>query len=89
MTALQFEREFGAPPWTKEGYELSEKFNPARLVGKWNVPMLIVHGSKDYRLPDTEGISAFQALQRCAFIDVIVLVFTLRVTVDAGSSRAS
>ncbi|KZV95473.1 alpha/beta-hydrolase [Exidia glandulosa HHB12029] len=59
-----FEQEFGAPAWTKEGYELSEKFNPARLVGKWTTPMLIVHGSKDFRLPDTEGISAFQALQR-------------------------
>lgn len=59
-----FEQEFGAPAWTKAGYDLSEKFNPARLAGKWEVPMLIVHGSKDYRLPDTEGISAFQALQR-------------------------
>ncbi|EJD50500.1 alpha/beta-hydrolase [Auricularia subglabra TFB-10046 SS5] len=59
-----FEQEFNAPPWTKEGFETAEKYNPARLVGKWETPMLIVHGSKDYRLPDTEGISAFQALQR-------------------------
>lgn len=26
--------------------------------------MLIVHGSKDYRLPDTEGIGAFHVLQQ-------------------------
>ena len=26
--------------------------------------MLIVHGSKDYRLPETDGIGAFHALQQ-------------------------
>ena len=26
--------------------------------------MLIIHGSKDYRLPETDGIGAFHALQQ-------------------------
>ena len=29
--------------------------------------MLIIHGSKDYRLPETDGIAAFHALQQCVF----------------------
>lgn len=32
---------------------------------KWSTPQLIVHGGKDYRLAETEGLSAFNALQQC------------------------
>lgn len=41
-----------------------EKFNPARFVSKWSTPMLVIHGQLDYRVPDTQGISTFTALQR-------------------------
>lgn len=47
------------------------RYNPAEYVHKWSIPQLIVHGSKDYRLPDTEGIAAFHTLQqsvKCYFI---------------------
>lgn len=40
------------------------RYNPADYVHKWSTPQLIVHGSKDYRLPETEGIGAFHALQQ-------------------------
>ena len=40
------------------------RYNPADYVHKWSTPQLIVHGSKDYRLPETEGIAAFHALQQ-------------------------
>jgi dipeptidyl aminopeptidase/acylaminoacyl peptidase len=33
-------------------------------VANWTQPMLIIHGGRDYRVPDTQGISAFTALQR-------------------------
>ena len=42
----------------------SIRYNPADYVHKWSTPQLIVHGSKDYRLPETEGIAAFHALQQ-------------------------
>jgi hypothetical protein len=29
---------------------------------------LIIHGSKDYRLPETDGIAAFQALQQSVLV---------------------
>ena len=41
-----------------------ERFNPLAHVASWQVPMLIVHGALDFRLPVTQGIGAFTALQR-------------------------
>ncbi len=41
-----------------------EKFNPLDHVKDWRVPMLVVHSSHDYRIPETQGYSAFTALQR-------------------------
>ncbi len=41
-----------------------EKFNPVAHVGKFKVPMLVVHGQKDYRIPVEQGIALFTALQR-------------------------
>ncbi|MDI3259368.1 MAG: S9 family peptidase [Sinobacteraceae bacterium] len=49
-------------PWEKpENYE---RFNPTLHVGDWHVPMLVVHSSKDFRIPLSQGIAAFTALQR-------------------------
>ncbi|KAJ3274770.1 hypothetical protein HK104_004019, partial [Borealophlyctis nickersoniae] len=33
-------------------------------VKNWKTPTLVIHGEKDYRLPVTEGLSTFTALQR-------------------------
>ena len=41
-----------------------EKFNPVNHVADWKVPMLVVHGQKDFRIPVEQGIAAFTALQR-------------------------
>lgn len=41
-----------------------EKFNPVNHVKDWRVPMLVVHGGKDFRIPDTQGLGAFTAMQR-------------------------
>lgn len=45
-----------------------EKYNPINFVHKWSTPQLVIHGSKDYRLPETDGIGAFHALKQCAHI---------------------
>ena len=44
--------------------EAFEKFNPVNHVANWTQPMLIIHGGRDYRVPETQGIGAFTALQR-------------------------
>ncbi|MGN6091956.1 MAG: dipeptidyl-peptidase 5 [Luteibacter jiangsuensis] len=41
-----------------------ERFNPVNHVKDWRVPMLVIHSGKDFRIPDTQGLGAFTALQR-------------------------
>ncbi|HNQ23868.1 MAG TPA: S9 family peptidase [Phycisphaerae bacterium] len=56
------EWEHGGPPWEQpEGYT---RHNPIDHVSKWRTPMLVIHGARDYRVVDTQGISTFTALQR-------------------------
>jgi hypothetical protein len=43
------------------------RFNPSKFVGQWKTPQLLIHGGRDYRLPETESIGAFHALQQCAY----------------------
>jgi dipeptidyl aminopeptidase/acylaminoacyl peptidase len=43
-----------------EGYI---KNSPHRLAHKWDTPMLIFHGEKDFRVPLNQGMEAFQVLQ--------------------------
>ncbi len=40
-----------------------EKFSPSNFVDKWNTPILIIQGGKDYRVPIEQGLQAFQAAQ--------------------------
>jgi dipeptidyl aminopeptidase/acylaminoacyl peptidase len=40
------------------------EFNPKNHVEKWNTPMLVIQGGKDYRVPVGQGQEAFQALQQ-------------------------
>ncbi len=41
-----------------------EKWNPVAHVDKWKTPMLVITGEKDFRIPYTQGLAAFTALQR-------------------------
>jgi len=41
-----------------------EKFNPLDHVKDWRVPMLVIHSAKDFRIPLSQGLGAFTALQR-------------------------
>lgn len=36
-------------------------YNPSNFVEKWNRPMMIIQGQKDYRVPYEQGQAAFQA----------------------------
>jgi dipeptidyl aminopeptidase/acylaminoacyl peptidase len=49
-------------PW--ENPELYRKFSPSFYADKIQTPMLIVHGEHDYRVPYTQGLQIFTALQR-------------------------
>jgi len=59
---LWFEEwEYGGTPWNSDLYE---KFNPAGFVEKFKIPMLIIHGEKDFRVPVSQGMMLFTAHQR-------------------------
>ncbi|CAF1335447.1 unnamed protein product [Rotaria sordida] len=52
----------GYTPW--ENPDVYERYNPLKHVVNWTQPILIILGANDYRVPITQGISAFTALQR-------------------------
>ncbi len=56
------EWEHGGPYF--QNPQQHEKHNPAAHVTKWQTPMLVIHGEKDYRVPPEQGIATFTALQR-------------------------
>ena len=56
------EWENGGTPW--EHPENFERFNPVDHVADWSLPQLIIHGARDFRIPDEQGLAAFSALQR-------------------------
>jgi dipeptidyl aminopeptidase/acylaminoacyl peptidase len=61
--------ELWFPEWDHEGTPWSnpqgyEKHNPVNYVQRWKTPMLVIHGARDYRVVDTQGLGTFNALQR-------------------------
>jgi dipeptidyl aminopeptidase/acylaminoacyl peptidase len=57
------EWEHGGHPYYEAPAEF-EKWNPVNYVAKWKTPQLVVTSEKDFRIPYTQGIAAFTALQR-------------------------
>jgi dipeptidyl aminopeptidase/acylaminoacyl peptidase len=41
-----------------------EQHNPVNHVKDWRVPMFVINGQLDYRIPYSQGIATFTALQR-------------------------
>ncbi len=58
--------DLGGAYWDKTNTAAQKaysEFNPVRLVDKWNTPIMVIHGGKDYRVPIGQGQEAFQAAQ--------------------------
>ncbi len=58
--------DLGGNYWDKNNKAMQkslEKFNPSNFVDKWNTPIMIVQGGKDYRVGIEQGLQAFQAAQ--------------------------
>ena len=58
--------DHGGAYWEKDNaiaQKTYNEFNPIKMVEKWNTPILIIQGGKDYRVPIGQGQEAFQAAQ--------------------------
>lgn len=56
--------DLGGPYWSSEGLRQQyERFSPHNYVGRWETPLLVVHGQRDFRVPVTQGMEAFTAAQ--------------------------
>lgn len=58
--------DFGGPWWEKDNapaQKMYQEYDPSALVDKWNTPILIVQGGKDFRVPIGQSLEAFQAAQ--------------------------
>jgi acylaminoacyl-peptidase len=40
------------------------RFDPSDAAARWKVPMLVIHGARDYRVPLDQGIAAHNAARR-------------------------
>ncbi len=43
--------------------ETYERWNPVNYVDNWRTPMLVIAGERDFRVPYTQGLQSFTALQ--------------------------
>lgn len=57
------EREHGGKAYYEDPAAY-ERWNPVHHVAKWKSPMLVITGEKDYRIPYSQGLASFTALQR-------------------------
>lgn len=57
--------DFGGPYWERSNLVAQRSYanSPHRLVKNWNTPILIIVGERDFRIPYTEGLQAFNAAQ--------------------------
>ena len=57
-------QDIGGPYWEENNTAAQksyEQFDPSNFVKKWNTPILIIQGGKDYRVPIGQSLEAFQA----------------------------
>jgi dipeptidyl aminopeptidase/acylaminoacyl peptidase len=55
--------DVGGPYWEKNNEGLYEKADPINFAQNWNKPILVIHGGKDFRVPENQGMEAFQLAQ--------------------------
>jgi dipeptidyl aminopeptidase/acylaminoacyl peptidase len=51
----------GTPDTNPAGYA---KHNPIDHLARWKTPMLVIHGARDFRVVESQGMATFTSLQR-------------------------
>jgi dipeptidyl aminopeptidase/acylaminoacyl peptidase len=55
--------DIGGAYWKPENKEFYTKNSPHHKVDQWNTPIMVIHGGVDFRVPESEGMQAFQVAQ--------------------------
>lgn len=57
--------ENGGAPWETDNKIAMHSYNqsPHKFVKNWDTPILVIHGGKDFRIPYTQGMAAFNTAQ--------------------------
>jgi dipeptidyl aminopeptidase/acylaminoacyl peptidase len=53
--------EFGGMPW--DNPEVYDKWSPSKFTQEFRTPTLVIHGELDFRIPYTQGLQLYTALQ--------------------------
>ncbi len=54
-------KDLGGSFWDNQNKEGYNKFDPKDFVQNWDTPIMVIHGGKDFRVPEAQGMAAFQA----------------------------
>ncbi len=52
--------EFERRQYTARTYQ---DFNPQQFARNWDAPLLVIHGGRDFRVPEGQGMEAFGTAQ--------------------------
>ncbi len=55
--------DLGGSYWQDNLPETWKLDSPHKYVQNWDTPIMVIHGGKDFRVPESEGMQAFQAAQ--------------------------
>ena len=55
--------DIGGAPWDATLHRSYTDFNPQRFAKNWDTPLLVIHGGKDFRVPEDQGMEAFGTAQ--------------------------
>jgi dipeptidyl aminopeptidase/acylaminoacyl peptidase len=53
--------EFGGMPW--DNPEVYDRWSPSKFVKEFRTPTLVIHGELDFRIPYSQGLALYTALQ--------------------------
>ncbi|GAA3922392.1 S9 family peptidase [Hymenobacter algoricola] len=55
--------DIGGTPWDATLHKSYTDFSPQLFAKNWDTPMLVIHGGKDFRVPEGQGMEAFGTAQ--------------------------
>ncbi|MDR0742861.1 MAG: S9 family peptidase [Tannerella sp.] len=70
------EWETGGAPWDKENKIAQNSYahSPHLLVKNWDTPIMVIHGERDFRVPYSQGMAAYNTAQMLG-IESKLLIF--------------